>query len=715
MDSKRIAFIICANNDMKYNECIYYLSRLNVPDGYDVDVIKIEDAKSMAAGYNEGMEVSDAKYKVYLHQDVFIYNTNFVQDIIDVFEKDEKIGMLGVIGGNNLPQNACMWNCWNVGCTYGCNIKSAIKGVGEQDSSKLYLEVEAVDGMLVATQYDIPWREDLDLGWDFYDISQCMEFRRQGYKIVVPYQGDCWCMHDCGQSKLIHYDSSRQVILEEYKDFFSAEYEEVVNKQKIKMEEEIFRKFCAFYKKKDYETAFQIVDRLKESDISNNDLLLAKNIKEIYEMEKNEDGISFFCDIKDWKDTKEKYDKIKYILRYIERNTEFDAINFILQLIAEQTSFSSVVVIATHSIYRYEEVLKKIIIEVNIGVGEMNAKQGMSYEEEIDRDLCENGPLVSVILPAYNHEEYVAAAIESVINQSYKNIELLVADDASTDGTAEVMKRYSQYFAKEFYFKENGGGRGIFLSQQATGKYLAIMHSDDVWVDRDKIALQVAYLEKHEECGACLSWARYMDENEQVLDDYIFIKENRNSYDWMKFFWEKGNALCNQSTLIRKGLEENISWYGRLCRQLPDFFKWIGIVQKTQIHIIPKVMVHARRFSNEKGENTSAMSRTNMVRYNVEIATCWMWILRDMDADFFKKAFHDYMINPQAETEEEIKCEKYFLMLKSTNIFMQQSALYYIVECHVEIAETLKNKYNYTRKDYHRDEIEKGFSNLYLK
>ena len=64
----------------------------------------------------------------------------------------------------------------------------------------------------------------------------------------------------------------------------------------------------------------------------------------------------------------------------------------------------------------------------------------LSFEEEIsiNEKLCNEGPLVSVILPCYNHEKFVAEAIESVINQSYKNIEIIVMDDASTDNTASV-------------------------------------------------------------------------------------------------------------------------------------------------------------------------------------------------------------------------------------------------------------------------------------
>ena len=79
MNDRLVAFIICVNNERKYEECRYYLDRLCVPEGYSTDIISIQGAPSMAAGYNAGMENSDAKYKVYLHQDVLIHNVDFIQ------------------------------------------------------------------------------------------------------------------------------------------------------------------------------------------------------------------------------------------------------------------------------------------------------------------------------------------------------------------------------------------------------------------------------------------------------------------------------------------------------------------------------------------------------------------------------------------------------------------------------------------------------------
>lgn len=76
--------------------------------------------------------------------------------------------------------------------------------------------VEAIDGLLMATQYDIPWREDLFDKWDFYDVSQTQEFIRKGYKVVVPNTGKPWVIHDDGFVNLKNYYEERKKFVKEY-------------------------------------------------------------------------------------------------------------------------------------------------------------------------------------------------------------------------------------------------------------------------------------------------------------------------------------------------------------------------------------------------------------------------------------------------------------------------------------------------------------------
>lgn len=228
MNEKKFSFIICCNNESYLEECSLYLRQLAVPKDFTTDIIPIRGAASMTAGYNEGMRLSDAKYKVYLHQDVFILNRNFIADTLSVFEKDARIGMLGMAGTKKLPPNACMWT---TPMRTGAMFSSVLNTVEDRfdipvPASRGMTPVQAIDGLLMITCQDIPWREDLELGWDFYDVSQSLEFAKAGYRVAVPYQETPWVLHDNGFLHLGGYHASRAVFLREYFPESAAEIAE---------------------------------------------------------------------------------------------------------------------------------------------------------------------------------------------------------------------------------------------------------------------------------------------------------------------------------------------------------------------------------------------------------------------------------------------------------------------------------------------------------
>lgn len=209
-------FIICTNNRAYADECIYYIEHLHVPEGVRIDVLTVEEAKSLASAYNEAMRYSPAKYKVYLHQDTFIINPDFICDCLEIFRKNPQIGMIGNIGVTKMPDSGIMWDTDRYGMLYEQHIYETelLSNVFSPDLP--YLETEAIDGFIMITQYDIPWREDLFTNWDFYDCSQSMEFRRHGYQVVVPNMKEPWCVHDCGFINLKKYDNEREKFVREY-------------------------------------------------------------------------------------------------------------------------------------------------------------------------------------------------------------------------------------------------------------------------------------------------------------------------------------------------------------------------------------------------------------------------------------------------------------------------------------------------------------------
>ncbi len=167
---KKVAFIICYNNDRFVEECIKYISCLRIPYGVETEIITIAGADSMAAGDNAAMHGSDAVYKVYLHQDVFIVNENFIQEIIDIFEQYPEYGMLGVLGSTGMIPDARYLMRWDVGIIYLDD--SLRQGVHEKRDPEQLQEVEAIDGMIMITRYDLEWREDVFDGFDFWSLKK---------------------------------------------------------------------------------------------------------------------------------------------------------------------------------------------------------------------------------------------------------------------------------------------------------------------------------------------------------------------------------------------------------------------------------------------------------------------------------------------------------------------------------------------------------------
>ena len=147
VNENKICFIICSNNEQFLEECIFYLNRLYVPEGMETDILVVYDAESMAAGYNEAMNSSDAKYKVYLHQDTFIVCREFIPKLLEVFRSDEIIGIVGMIGAEKLARDGVMWHGDRCGDFYNLDqlLKNGLKGIDKLEEG--IREVQVVDGL----------------------------------------------------------------------------------------------------------------------------------------------------------------------------------------------------------------------------------------------------------------------------------------------------------------------------------------------------------------------------------------------------------------------------------------------------------------------------------------------------------------------------------------------------------------------------------------
>ena len=199
-DENKIAIIACVNDEIMYQESLAYIEKLEIPEGMELELLEIQGAESMCSGYQEAMESSNARYKIYMHQDVFLLYRKILPRIIEIFRQDSTVGIIGLGGCRQLPQDKPIW--WSSQEKYG---KVYNRLSYERIQMNIYGEVledcmsmEALDGIFLATQYDLPWRQDLFHGWHFYDISHTRDFIDAGYKAVIPRQEKPWVMHYAG-------------------------------------------------------------------------------------------------------------------------------------------------------------------------------------------------------------------------------------------------------------------------------------------------------------------------------------------------------------------------------------------------------------------------------------------------------------------------------------------------------------------------------------
>ena len=129
--------------------------------------------------------------------------------------------------------------------------------------------------------------------------------------------------------------------------------------------------------------------------------------------------------------------------------------------------------------------------------------------------------LVSIIMPSWNTENYIAESIQSVIDQTYKNWELIIVDDCSTDNTDEVVRAFNDQRIKYLKNEKNSGAaltRNRAL-KEARGEWIAFLDSDDLWVP-EKLEHQINFMKKK---GCNLSFTEYekIDEESKPLNIYV--------------------------------------------------------------------------------------------------------------------------------------------------------------------------------------------------
>ena len=218
---------------------------------------------------------------------------------------------------------------------------------------------------------------------------------------------------------------------------------------------------------------------------------------------------------------------------------------------------------------------------------------------------------VSVIMASYNHASWLSEAIESVLNQTFKDFEFIIVDDGSNDGSAEIIKKYAKKDNRIKYeiFPENKGAVQATKRcyDMTSSEYISLINSDDIWV-LDKIEQQVSILDKNKNIGAVFGLATFIDESgspiKVSINEFNSSSKINTRAEWMNFFFNNGNCICHPTILIRKKCYEKVGFYNPIFRSLPDFEMWVRMFWEYEIKVLNKVMIKFRKHSfNESSNN----------------------------------------------------------------------------------------------------------------
>lgn len=221
-------------------------------------------------------------------------------------------------------------------------------------------------------------------------------------------------------------------------------------------------------------------------------------------------------------------------------------------------------------------------------------------------------PKVSVILTSYNHAKYLREAIDSVINQTFFDFELIIWDDASSDGSWEIIQSYDDERIKAFRNdsqKQARYGINKAITEIAQAEYIAIHHSDDIW-QPEKLVKQVAFLDANPNIGAVFSDMYVVDEDSHLLPDNthpyqtLFAQPNRSRHEWLNYFFYNGNALAHPSALIRKKCYSDCGLY-RDGFPAADYDMWVRLCMQYEIHVLPEKLIGFRVRENEANVSAS--------------------------------------------------------------------------------------------------------------
>jgi glycosyltransferase involved in cell wall biosynthesis len=220
-------------------------------------------------------------------------------------------------------------------------------------------------------------------------------------------------------------------------------------------------------------------------------------------------------------------------------------------------------------------------------------------------------PRVSVCVPSYNHSRFLPQALESILRQTFSDLEIIIVDDGSTDNSLEIAKSYASNHPSKIKLHTHPNHENLGISatvnaafKEVRGEYWMGLPSDDL-LHPQKIARQVEFLDQHQEIGWVYSYANFVD-NEGQLTDGLFGNDVSKDPDPVETLIQ-GNQIPGMTALMRRSVSAQVGLHNPSLLY-SDWHYWVRMAAASKVGFIPEPLVYYRLHDT----NTSIGVRTEV-------------------------------------------------------------------------------------------------------
>lgn len=222
-----------------------------------------------------------------------------------------------------------------------------------------------------------------------------------------------------------------------------------------------------------------------------------------------------------------------------------------------------------------------------------------------------NSDLVSIIMPAYNCEKFIGDAINSVINQMYRQWELIIVDDFSTDNTLEIINEYIKMEDRiKLYSLNKNSGAALARNKaikMAKGKYIAFLDSDDLWYS-NKLESQLLFMKQNNIDFSCTSYSK-IDEKSNLLGKIVGVKQVSNYNDLLKKCPGNSTVIYNNDKLGKFFIKD--------IKKRNDYLMWLQVIKKSDyLYGLSETLSSHRIREGSLSENKSDLVKYHWFIYN---------------------------------------------------------------------------------------------------